>query len=581
MQTTSALYKRILADPQHVKEWRVQIGEATFDKTNLVSIRRSSALYGKQLIGGACSGSLELVLWDVDSDDVPEMARIELLVRLVSDLGTSEYLQIGTYWVNRRKDDQEDDTLTLQCVDGMMFGEQDFYPAGSAITDWTSKTMREVAQICATKMGIALEDATLFRNAAPYILTAPPVGYTVRQVLAGIATAHGGNIIVTADNKLRLVPFVPTDSGARIWRNAASVETGEQYQLFSNVVFRFDSADGEEVIVRYPTTEAVGATMEAPLQTVTDSGYARTIAQNVLTALGSYRYAPYKAKDALIDPAAELGDGLAVNGVISAIAEADEICDELYSASIGAESFEEVRNEFIFQPGIERTVARKIAQSSASLKINIDAIIAQVTDGHGNYTALTLRSDGLHVGNAQGTVTIGSGSIHIPNGAISFGDGTLNGALQAAYNNTGGGDPNPSYIHNTYISQTKVVSPHIYGGDLYATGQGNTSGTSPAFYMSDGVTGSGGNTTPNAPKGWLCYDKNGAGTTQEAQNRVFLHSEPGVALKLDAGGDMSLEADDSIYFLSYLKLRKGVNYGTAAQRDAITPENGQIFFVVE
>lgn len=581
MQTTSALYKQILADPRHVKEWRAQIGEATFDKTNLVSIRRSSALYGKQLIGGACSGSLELVLWNVASNDVPEMARIELFARLVSDSGTSEWLPMGTYWINRRKDDQEDDTLTLQCVDGMMFGEQDFYPTGSTITDWTSKTMREVAQICATKMGIALEDETQFQNAAPYVLTAPPIGYTVRQVLQGIAAAHSGNIIVTADNKLRLVPFVPTNSGADLGQHAASLEAGKQYEAFGNVVFTFDSADGEERIVRYPAIEATGATMEAPLLAVTDGNYATTIAQNVLTALGSYRYAPYKAKDALLDPAMELGDGLTVDDLYSVIAEADEICDELYSATIGAESFEEIKNEFIFQPSIEKTVERKIAQSSASLKINIDAIIAQVTDGQGNYTALTLRSDGLHVGNAQGTVTIGSGSIHIPNGVISFGDGTLDGALQAAYDHTGGGDPNPSYIHSTYISKTKVISPHVYGGDLYATGQGNAAGTNPAFYMSDGVTGSGASTEPNEPKGWLCYDKNGAGTSQEAENRVFLHSEPGVALKLDAGGDMSLEADDSIYFLSYLKLRKGVNYGTAVQRDAITPENGQIFFVVE
>lgn len=586
MQTTSALYKQILADPEHVKEWRATIGDLTFDKTNTVSIRRSSALYGKQLIGGACSGSLELVLWDVASDDVPEMARIELSVRLVSDLGTSEWLPMGAYWVNRRDDDEDADELTLQCVDGMMFGEQDFYPAGSAITDWTSKTMREVAQICATKMGIQLENATQFQNAAPYILTAPPIGYSVRQVLAGIAAAHGGNIIVTADNKLRLVPFVPMDTGVNLGQNAVSLETGKQYETFGSVVFRFDSADGEEQIVRYPTTEAVGATMEAPLLAITDSGYASAIAQNVLSALGSYRYSPYKAKDALIDPAMELGDGLTVNGLYSVIAEADEICDELYSASIGAESFEEVKNEFVFQPSLEKTVARRIAQSSASLKIDVDAIIAQVTDGQGNYNVLTIGANGTVFKGNGGAVTISGGSIDAATintgdlnltGVISWGD--LSAEAQARVD-SGKGDDNPSYIHSTYISQTKVISPHIYGGDLYATGQGNTGGTNPAFYMSDGVIGSGSNTQPNAPKGWLCYDKNGAGTTQEAANRVFLHSVDGVAMKLEAGGNMSLEANDSIYFLSYLKLRRGINYGTAAQRDAITPENGQIFWVV-
>lgn len=365
--------------------------------------------------------------------------------------------------------------------------------------------------------------------------------------------------------------------------NVATLETSPAFEPFSRVTLIVGTdADGNEV--SYTAGDDAGRELTAKCPWAT-----QTIANNLLTALGGYVYQPFTAGDALLDPAAELGDAVIVGddpavgagGVVSVLGSIETTFDALYTVDIEAPESEEINHEYPYQDKGTRNIERKIAQSSASLKIDIDAIIAQVTDGQGNYTALTLRSDGLHVGNAQGTVTIGSGSIHIPNGAISFGDGTLNGALQAAYNNTGGGDPNPSYIHNTYISQTKVISPHIYGGDLYATGQGNTSGTNPAFYMSDGVTGTGGNTTPNAPKGWLCYDKNGAGTTQEAQNRVFLHSEPSVALKLDAGGDMSLEADDSIYFLSYLKLRKGVNYGTAAQRDAITPENGQIFFVVE
>ena len=143
------------------------------------------------------------------------------------------------------------------------------------------------------------------------------------------------------------------------------------------------------------------------------------------------------------------------------------------------------------------------------------------------------------------------------------------------------GDDNPSYIKWSYIDSAKIVSPHIYGGDLYATGQGNAAGTNPAFYMSDGVTGSGANTEPNAPKGWLCFDKNGAGTAQEAAERIFLHSQPNVAIKIESGGNMSLDAAGFIHMQAPITLQSGVNYGTAAQRDAITPENGRIFFVVE
>ena len=311
----------------------------------------------------------------------------------------------------------------------------------------------------------------------------------------------------------------------------------------------------------------------------------------LLQTMKGYQYQAYEAGAANIDPAAELGDGVTVGGIYSPLSKLSD--DGRGYADISSPGELEMEDEYPSDGYITQEFNRKIAETRSTITKTSEEIMLKVNGIDGEYTELKTTVDGVTITDQSGTTKIKGSSIETDSidtdairadqvnltGAITWSD--LDSNVQAEINDRGGGDPNPSYIHNTYISQTKVISPHVYGGDLYATGQGNAAGTNPAFYMSDGVTGSGANTEPNAPKGWLCYDKNGAGTTQEAQNRVFLHSEPGVALKLDAGGDMSLEADDSIYFLSYLKLRKGVNYGTAAQRDAITPENGQIFFVVE
>ena len=310
----------------------------------------------------------------------------------------------------------------------------------------------------------------------------------------------------------------------------------------------------------------------------------------LLQTMKGYQYQAYEADAANIDPAAELGDGVTVGGIYSPLSKLSD--DGRGYAGISSPGEAEMEDEYPSEGYITQEFNRKIAETRSTITKTSEAIMLKVEGIDGKYTELKTTVDGVTITDQSGTTKIKGSSIEtasIATNAISADQVNLTGAItwsdlsdEAKQRvDSGKGDDNPSYIHSTYISQTKVISPHIYGGDLYATGQGNTSGTNPAFYMSDGVTGTGGNTTPNAPKGWLCYDKNGAGTTQEAQNRVFLHSEPGVALKLDAGGDMSLEADDSIYILSYLKLRKGVNYGTAAQRDAITPENGQIFFVVE
>ena len=309
----------------------------------------------------------------------------------------------------------------------------------------------------------------------------------------------------------------------------------------------------------------------------------------LLQTMKGYQYQAYEAGAANIDPAAELGDGVTVGGIYSPLSKLSD--DGRGYAGISSPGEAEMEDEYPSEGYITQEFNRKIAETRSAITKTSEEIMLKVEGIDGKYTELKTTVDGVTITDQSGTTKIKGSSIETASiaanairadqvnltGAISWAD--LDSNVRAEINDRG--DDNPSYIKWSYIDSAKIVSPHIYGGDLYATGQGNAAGTNPAFYMSDGVTGSGANTEPNVPKGWLCYDKNGAGTTQEAENRVFLHSEPGVALKLDAGGDMSLEADDSIYFLSYLKLRKGVNYGTAAQRDAITPENGQIFFVVE
>lgn len=98
----------------------------------------------------------------------------------------------------------------------------------------------------------------------------------------------------------------------------------------------------------------------------------------------------------------------------------------------------------------------------------------------------------------------------------------------------------PNYIKSTYIGQTKILSPDIVGGMFYATGQGRNGGA--AYYIYNGVSGTGDNTIPVNMKGYISYDDNGAGTEEEDKQRVFFKSQPGVALKIEAGGNMSIEA---------------------------------------
>ena len=218
------------------------------------------------------------------------------------------------------------------------------------------------------------------QNTAPYILNAPPVGYTVRQILSGIAAAHGGNFIITPQNHLRFIPLIPTDTEVDIQTNVSNFTLSKKYEAFGQVVFNFESDDGSTVSALYPDVDKPdGPVIETKMLGMTNSGYATTIAQNIYNTIKTYLYSPYKASDAILDPAMELGDGLTINGLYTVIAVLDETCDGLYSANIEAPSYEETDYEFVYQTKSDKNLERKLAKSTASMKIGIDSITQMVT----------------------------------------------------------------------------------------------------------------------------------------------------------------------------------------------------------
>ena len=293
----------------------------------------------------------------------------------------------GTFWINTREEDPLMNTVTLHCVDAMMFGEQDFIPEDSNLPPWNDETMRTVANMCvqkinasATGVNVVFDNPNDIQNTAPYILNAPPVGYTVRQILSGIAAAHGGNFIITPQNHLRFIPLIPTDTEVDIQTNVSNFTLSKKYEAFGQVVFNFESDDGSTVSALYPDVDKPdGPVIETKMLGMTNSGYATTIAQNVYNTIKTYLYSPYKASDAILDPAMELGDGLTINGLYTVIAVLDETCDGLYSANIEAPSYEETDYEFVYQTKSDKNLERKLAKSTASMKIGIDSITQMVT----------------------------------------------------------------------------------------------------------------------------------------------------------------------------------------------------------
>ena len=308
------------------------------------------------------------------------------------------------------------------------------------------------------------------------------------------------------------------------------------------------------------------------------------MAAAILAKVSGYKHIGYEGSEALLDPAVELGDAVTVDGLYVPLIALDMTFDPMLSPDISAPDADEIDDEYPYKSPTQRQIERNMATTRSLIKKTSDAIALQIEGLDGEITALTVTLDGVTITDQSGTTKIKGSSIETASiaanairadqvnltGAITWSD--LSAAAQQRVD-SGKGDDNPSYIKSSYIDSAKIVSPKIYGGMFYATGEGADLGA--AYYIYDGATVSaGGNVTLGNKIGYISYDTNGG--AQEAPNRVIFKTLNDEALKLEAAGDMSLEAASQIYVHTPFVLKGGVHYGTSLPSN---PKVGQLFFL--
>ena len=86
----------------------------------------------------------------------------------------------------------------------------------------------------------------------------------------------------------------------------------------------------------------------------------QAMADAILAELqGSPAYLPYTAADALIDPAAEIGDGVTIGGIYSEIVSMDVQMDGTFSAGLAAPGVDEVEDEYPYRSAGDREAQRE------------------------------------------------------------------------------------------------------------------------------------------------------------------------------------------------------------------------------
>ena len=103
------------------------------------------------------------------------------------------------------------------------------------------------------------------------------------------------------------------------------------------------------------------------------------MANDILESIGEFVYRPYDTDWAKLDPAAELGDGVTINGVFSGIYVNETNFSTLMAARISAPQENAVDHEYPYKSPTDRKTTRQFAETRASLRVNALNIQAEVT----------------------------------------------------------------------------------------------------------------------------------------------------------------------------------------------------------
>lgn len=168
-------------------------------------------------------------------------------------------------------------------------------------------------------------------------------------------------------------------------RNMAQLDTSPALEPVSRVVLLVDDENA------YTAGNNTGRTVELTCPYGTQA-----MANSILASLQAYAYTPLQAQDALLDPAAELGDGLTAGGVYTVLGQMDLEWDALMTSDSGAPGQAEQESEYQYRSPVIAELNYQIAETRSTISKTADEIRLEVKDELNDLSAsITVRLDSI------------------------------------------------------------------------------------------------------------------------------------------------------------------------------------------
>lgn len=419
MRDRSSTYQALRAQKGSFYEIEVLQGNRTYGLGDLFELKISPKLFDGSgpSIGNTYSSVCDMTLKET-SVNWPRMAAFTVRMRLSSADGEtkSEWLSMGTYYTDERSHDEAAGKLHITAYDGMLLTEQYW-------TDAIAPEDRpESWPITCKAWTDLMEDAGLIEIDSRSVIdeTIPMIGLntasTVRDVLKTIAAAHGGNWVMTFENKLRLVSFVNADipvgqvAIAGIAIAGIAIVGKEDYDLpggftdYQNLMMRVQrletspelhSVTGVRLETDAGTVMAAGTKTGYVLQGVCNPADTTGVAELCLGNLGGYVYKPFEAGKSLLDPAAEIGDIVIIGGKSYQMMGIDWNLGTWPVADLSAAFEEEVNHEYNYLDESAKNYQKSIRYTDGKADELQEEIVAAETAIEQTAEAVTLTAQAI------------------------------------------------------------------------------------------------------------------------------------------------------------------------------------------
>lgn len=151
--------------------------------------------------------------------------------------------------------------------------------------------------------------------------------------------------------------------------NVAELTIGERRKQYTKVILTRATDQW------YEAGDETGSILELKSPWATQE-----MCNSIFAAIKNYQYLPYDATDAIIDPAAEIGDAIQVGGIYSEIANIDLTMDAACLANVSAPGADEVEDEYPYKPKQQREIERENKRIYSLVTKTDEEIRLYVTD---------------------------------------------------------------------------------------------------------------------------------------------------------------------------------------------------------